>query len=655
MEFIYVPFILLIIILEPWNYELMSELFKKNTCGSKFDTFRKLIIIFVNDIILVIIFILLMITVIDTIPTILLIIRSIKRKFYPTEENKLKYNLNYKTEDFKTELKTLYNKNVKKFTTTFLFILNILLITRIIPLFKNTWPFFVLFFKKCRNNLVKCVSCKKKKANEDSDKLTKLPYIIVSEICSFLEPKDINLLSLSNKKLNEKTNINYIWENIFYNKCDKKLKEVLDENDYSKFSHTKFETYKETCKNCYYIILAKKGKSIGPIKTFTDIVEEEAIKSIFNIPFVLLIPRIIIFYCLRIINIALKTIYFKLVYIFNFSPIIEGQDFSLAFSKKEIEKNFYIDDIVEILILIFQILLILYTIFLILNLPLFYAHYFINRSLIWIYNHLDYNLIKENILNDIKERIYSSYDYLFLKNLFGILFLIMQIIIIFYVSYIKLMIIIIKCLTCNFSKLKEHENIPSLKKKVENCSFFMLLLQLIYGIIYFIIKYIMFILPSLYYIFIDLNLKSNLSPYNLIKNISDTIYKSNLLVFAQIFLGKFCLNIPFFLLNQLTIKHVIEYLARGTVIVFVDILDKVFIEFNDNWYAILFPIKYIIMYIAFAFQCIKIKTNKNNSKCLSIILNIISLVIGILPFYLIYPCFEKNQKKIIFFEIPLLI
>jgi hypothetical protein len=196
----------------------------------------------------------------------------------------------------------------------------------------------------------------------------------------------------------------------------------------------------------------------------------------------------------------------------------------------------------------------------------------------------------------------------------------------------------------------------SLDKKVHKCSFIMLLFESLYGLIYFIIKYIKFILPSLYYIFIDLNLKSNLTPYYIIKGISDSIYKSNFLVFIQIFLGKYCLNIPFFFLNLLTLKHVIHFLTESSDIVFIHILDKVFDEFKENWfYQILFPLKYIIMYIAYSFECINIKSNKGCSKCLSIILNIISLVIGLLPFYLMYPCFEKNTKKIIFFEIPLLI
>ena len=653
MEFIYVPFLLLIIILEPWNYELMFEFFEGKDCETKADKFKKLIVIFVNDIFIIFIFILLLITITDTIPTILLVIRCIKKKFYPSEENKLIFNLNYKTDDFKTELKTIYNKHTRKFTSTFLFILNILLVTRIVPLFKNSWPFFVLFFKKCRNNLIKCFNCKKKKSNEDNDKLSKMPFIIISEICSFLNTKEINLLSQTNKTLNKKTNINHIWENIFYNRCDKKLKEVLDDYDYANFSHTKFETYKETCKNCYFIILAKQGKVIGPIKTFSDIVEEEAIKSVFNIPFILFFPRIILAYILYMANMALFSIYSFLVNLFHFSPLIKEEYFPMTISKEIIKNSFGLIDIDEAFIFICQILCILYTIFLILNLPLFYLHYYINRALLWIYAFLDYIIIDKNFIEEKLKTLYSSHDYLLLKIIAGLLFEVFQIILILYVFYIKIIIISIKCLTCNFSKLIGEE---SLGKKVIKCSFAMLLLESLYGLIYFIIKYIMFILPSLYYIFIDLNLKSNFTPYNIIKGISDSIYKSNFFVFIQIFVGKYCLNIPIFFLNLLTLEHIIHYLADTSDIVFIHILDKVFNEFKNNWfYQNLFPLKYIIMYISYSFKCINIKSNKKYSKCLSIILNIISLIIGLLPFYLMYPCFEKNTKKIIFFEIPLLI
>jgi hypothetical protein len=90
-----------------------------------------------------------MITLIDAIPTILLIIRRLKKQYSPTENNKLIYNLNYKTDDFETELRQIYNKNVKKFTIAFLFVLNILLITRIKPLFKRTCSYARVQIKGC--------------------------------------------------------------------------------------------------------------------------------------------------------------------------------------------------------------------------------------------------------------------------------------------------------------------------------------------------------------------------------------------------------------------------------------------------------------------------------------------------------------------------
>ena len=106
-----------------------------------------------------------MITLIDTIPTILLIIRRFKKKFNPTEDNELIYSLHYKTDDFETELRQIYNKNLKKFTTTLLFILNILLITRIKSLFRRTWPFFKMFSKRCIKGITNLLKGQKNKKN----------------------------------------------------------------------------------------------------------------------------------------------------------------------------------------------------------------------------------------------------------------------------------------------------------------------------------------------------------------------------------------------------------------------------------------------------------------------------------------------------------
>ena len=114
LEFIYIPFLLIIFIIQPWNYDLFQKFFEAKYCCNKLKTFRKILIRFFKDFRYIFIFFLLMITIIDTIPTILLLIRIIKIKFFPNEKNKLTYALNYKTEEFRTELVHIYNKNIKK-------------------------------------------------------------------------------------------------------------------------------------------------------------------------------------------------------------------------------------------------------------------------------------------------------------------------------------------------------------------------------------------------------------------------------------------------------------------------------------------------------------------------------------------------------------
>ena len=326
-EIVYLPFLIIIMFLQPWNYEYLIEFLKAENSESKSDKFRQLVLRFFKDFRYIFIYILLMITLIDTIPTILLTIRSIKRKFFPSEKNKLIYALKYKSEDFRKELYQIYNKNIKKITTGFLFILNILLISRIFPLFRRTFPFFKEFFKKCKSNFIGLFDCRKKKNSKD-DKITEMPYIIISEICSFLNVNDINNLSRANTKINEKTNINYIWENIYNTKYNKLLKDNLDNNEYNNFSEIKFGSFKECCKNCCLIILEKKGKSIEKTKTFHEIVVEELKESLRNLKFLLLIPirtpkYIIIYLFIFTYFLVLYKIHQILLLIFDFSEIYE--------------------------------------------------------------------------------------------------------------------------------------------------------------------------------------------------------------------------------------------------------------------------------------------------------------------------------------------
>ena len=1053
MELIFIPFLLIISILQPWNYELIKEFFEAKSCGTKFEKFGDLFKQFFKDFFYIFIFLLLMISLIDAIPTLLLVFRSIKRKIFPSEENKLIYALNYKTENFRTELIQIYNKNVKKITTTFLFILNILLISRINPLFRQTWPFFKQFFKNIKSYFENLFDFKKNKTIEN-DNLTKMPYIIMSEICSFLKVDEVNNLNRTNKKINEKTNINYIWENIYKKKYDKLLKEVLNDKEYKEFSKIEVDNYKEICKHSCSIILSKQGKAPQKIKTFSEIVREETINSLNNLlylitlpiyflfysPFfiiiniyyiiylllrilytillfllslfrylllflslllyklnkflvyitqierfyekslvinineqerditissilknifriisqvsiifyiIFLIPQLLLKYIFGYLNIILFYICEYLIYIFSYeriyekelitktnsdktsNPIIvnikeigiiflqiviivyyiflihqiflryilkilnlslfkiyEVMNTTLNLEKlyeKEFIDNIYMDKSLNIILVnfygiinvFFQIIMISYSLFLIpqlllrfilkyLNLSLYKIHDFliiqfsfkkiIEKSLISnIYDYTKLNPIIANIkgiyiaiiqiiiisyfiflipqillrfileninlilykINDFlriklilkeyykktiiteiykdktlnpilanikgmfiiifqtiifgyyvfiipqlilryilkiinfalyeisnflankfamikfyeKTLIANIYDnktlnpiliniegifiiifqiiiicyYLFmlpqlilrsifkilnfalyeicnflankfgiikfyektlisniyddktlnpiLVNIKGIFIIIFQILILIYIIFLIPQIISIKFIACNFNKKSSN---TSLNERIQSCSFFILLIQLIYGLIYFIINFTICVLPSLYYIFIDLDFKSKNNFKQTIKDLTEIIYYSTMKKFMQIFLGKYYLNALLYYLNTLIVNHTIISLSKTTDIIFVKILDNIYSEYHKLSVSFFFPLKYVLKYIGISFKAISIKI-KNISKYLDIVLNIFALTICIIPFYLLYICFENDSKKIMFIEVPIFI
>ena len=726
LEFIYTPFLYVMIILEPWNFEFLNQFLEAKDCNSKASNFGKLFIKFINDIRLIFIFLLLMIALIEAIPTILLIIRRFKKQYFPTEDNKLVYNLYYKTDDFETELRQIYNKNVKKFTTAIFFVLNILLITRINPLFKRTWPFFKLFIKKCKRDFVDLLKCKKKKKIEDG-KLTKMPLIIISEICSFLNSGDISKLSRANKILNEKANINFIWEKVFYNKYDKKLKEVLSEDEYAKFSHTNFDSYKESCKYYYFAIMKAKGKKITEMNTmtFTEVVEEETIKSIFNIPKLLFFYHYVIRFIIFFLNYILFKIYtflvnmFKLYqhydakiewdevnnkdvifdniyllfesvfiiililynifiipqiflkYIFNFVDFIlyKANNLIAYFSSRLCElspvsdyiddiifrNNYILGNIIRILKIVYNIIIILYNIILIQQIILDNIFWILNLLLFIIYDLLVniftiYRFYEKSSI----ENIYNNENniYILCKIFLGLFLLICQLFLICYSLILIPQVILMKCLTFNFGV----KNNIYLDERIDSINFIMLILHLIYAFIYFIIIYAICVLPSLYYIFIDLEFKSKKTPFDAIRDLSIIIYNSNYYEFMQIFLGKYYLNVITYCFSRLIVNHIVYFISQTTDILFVKILEEIFNEFYYvPFVPIYFPLKYFLIYVGYAFKCISIKLGKGTETFFEIILNAISLVVTLMPAYVMYACFVNDSKRIIFMQIPLFI
>ena len=284
-----------------------------------------------------------------------------------------------------------------------------------------------------------------------------------------------------------------------------------------------------------------------------------------------------------------------------------------------------------------------------------YILYTLNLILFQIYDSLvNIFIIFKFYEKNLLEKIYIDNTYhLILINILGILVMIFQFILICYSVFLIPQVILIKCLTCNFST-KSSDN--PFDKRIHNCSFIMIILQLIYGFLYFIIAYIICIFPSLYYILLDLDLKSKKNLFDAIKNLSSIIYNSNYNEFTQIFLGKYYLNIIFYYFIKLENNNIIFFLSNTTDIVFVKILEQLFIEFYKiPFIPIYFPLKYLIIYIGISFQCIYIKAKNSSPKFFELMINVISLILALIPFYLMYICFENDSKRIIFIEIPLFI
>jgi len=364
---------------------------------------------------------------------------------------------------------------------------------------------------------------------------------------------------------------------------------------------------------------------------------------------IFLIPQFFLKHILYYFNFILLNINDLIANTFKFSPLYEK---TLI---KYDEYNLILGNIIKIFIVIFQIIILFFNIFLIPQFFLKHILYNLNLILFKIYDLL-INIFKTNILYNktLIEKIFveNTYNIIF-ANIFGIFVLIFQFIVIFYNSFLILETNLIRCLTLNFTIIS---NDISLDERIHNSSYFMFILQLLYGFIYLFINYTISILPSLYYILYDLDLKSKNTLFDAIKYLSNIIYNSKFFEFTQIFLGKYWLNIIFYYFCKLNNYHTIFYLSKTTDIIFVKILKTIYTEFYKRpFISAYFPLKYLLMYIGKAFQCISIKIKKRVSKLLDIIINIIALIITFIPFYSIYACYENDSKRIIFIEIPLFI
>jgi len=369
-ELPFIPFIIIFLIIEPWNYGEIIKFINEEGFYQKFTTFINIFKIFLLDLYVSFMFISLIVTLIDAIPCILLLIRSLKKNIYKREEDILNYQKNYKTDNFRTELKFLFYKHNRNILIFFLFILDILLLVRAVNVIERTLPFIKQYFKKLKikiKNLFQCFKFNNSNNNIINSKtnLSQMSSYIISEISSFLESYSVVSLSLVNKQLNKRIDTNVTWENIYLNYYRKQLKANLKKDLFELFNPNMFSNYKKCCQKAQELIdenrnIQDKSKLRDKIIGFGRIVEEEAIVSIMLIPNLLFIPWKILTYILFYIGLLIHYFYKwldnnKYYFIFYFDCInIENMNKDFYFFS--IQKNI-------IMILIFIIYFIIIFIF----------------------------------------------------------------------------------------------------------------------------------------------------------------------------------------------------------------------------------------------------------------------------------------------------
>ncbi len=375
-ELPFFPFMLIFCIIEPWNYSEIIKFFDIDDCKEKVNIFFKMFKIFLLDLYVLFMFITLIITLIDSIPCILLLIRSLKKNILKREDDILNYHKNYKTDNFKTELRFLFYKHNRKILIFFLFIFDILLLVRAVNVIKRTLPFIQNFCTKIKSKFqslflfFKFNNSNNNISNHKTN-LSQMSSYIISEISSFLDSYSVVTLSLVNKQLNKRIDTNVTWENIYLNYYKKELKKNLNQDLFELFNPDMFSNYKNCCQKAQELLninrnIEDKSKLRDKIIGFGRIVEEEAIVSIMLIPNLIFIPVKIISYILLYIGLSFYNFFqwlknSKYYFIFKFDDCFDLKNVSKDFFS--IQENiflFFISIIHYIIIFFFSLILNIY-------------------------------------------------------------------------------------------------------------------------------------------------------------------------------------------------------------------------------------------------------------------------------------------------------
>ena len=598
MEFFYVPFIIIICVLEPWNIFAVDKLFKCKKGIDKFNCFKKLLYLFFMDLFTVLIVFFLILSITDTYSCIILIIRALNKNVFKKDSDSIAvYDANYKN-DFKTELRNIYSKNLKKIFILIIYVLNYLCIFRVKSLSRRTKPMIKNYFstKKIKlhnffENIKGIIFRRKPKTTVNTSlNLTTLPNISIVTICNYLPMTSVTNLASTCKSLQMKTKSNVLWKQIYETNYKHLLYSTLPHEQFILFNPERYDNYKEACHQATLIILEKNTLKANEMRDkiigFYRIVEEETLETLIRIPHLLLLPWKILGYIFFLIS----------HFIIKINNYLHESQFI---------QNYF-------------------------EIPM--------RSI----NHI----LEESNEDDDFYSIQTS-------CVTGVIILIaftFKITMMIIVNTIVLFIKVISFTNLRVAPLTFEQS--SLSVKINIISKITLFLQLLYLPFIFLLNIAISMFPSIYYFYyldrgaLELQFTSFLRlPIEIVTNIEQLVWffwQLPLLGKIQIIFGKYGLSIITMIINQIIVNYLSDVFRKTPIFIY-NCIYRVFREYQYEFIlCCLSPMNFMFVISNFIIHALKI----DKVIVLSFIENIIAIYVAFIPFIVII-LIEKHLVLII--------
>jgi hypothetical protein len=312
-----VPFGILTIIFSPWKSRFVVQIFIDEDIDQTIEHKLYLLLTVWEDLLYnifhIILTCLLLISLLYSAQTLFLVIRTI-RYYYSSEESYQIYYMKLYKKGYQHSIQKLAYKILSLILLTTLFLINVMLISRIFHVFRRIKHLLLRELEYDFPFLWKIFNFSKK----SNFNVALLNQNCLTSILSYCQSYEIFKFSSANSKLHQRIeSLELVWKNLYYNYYHKKYQTALksDKEPVGNFKKKCIDLHKFV-KEKYIISESERDTYIG----ITNVFLEELIDSVSNIPHLILFP----------LNLLMSPIVFTRNFIFHRIKIFISSSFYVS-------------------------------------------------------------------------------------------------------------------------------------------------------------------------------------------------------------------------------------------------------------------------------------------------------------------------------------